>query len=151
MADGSPRSTRYESDRPSLMMAIIKHLDEMGEVGPEVTQAVHRRIKRLCANPEIPRPFREMALLRARSLDCDAHMRAIGETLAQAIRLADEGRMLERGATIAEARTLYARACAMGVSDQFRRSTGWLIDIVTKADGSASLSLAAPLHPHHAA
>jgi len=117
------------------LMAIYQRLEGMRAGEPEVTAPAHEWIKAQCADPTLPKDFKKKVLEKARTLDCDAHMRATGQALTDAGRLATEGRMAERQAKLLEANKLYGKAVTLGAPEQFRRATGRLIETVMMTGG----------------
>jgi hypothetical protein len=109
-----------------IMVAIHARLEGMVDVPAAMSAAAHRWVKEQCADTRLPHDFKQRALTIARSLDCEAHMRAAGEAVAEAARLA----LPDRAVKLAEARAFYGQACHLGAHDQFRRATGRLIDAI---------------------
>ncbi len=112
------------------LMAIYLCLRGMNGAEPGATLPARKWLEEQCADPRLPPDFGDKVLKKARALDCDACMRATGEALADAARLATEGRMPERAAKLRDANILYRKAMGLGAPEQFRRATGRLIDTV---------------------
>src|SRR5579883_1263570 len=101
----TPAVPHSEAERAAIeqkLMAIYQRLGSMKEAGPEVTVAADEWIREQCADPLLPKDFKEKVLTKARTLDCDAHMRATAQALADAGRLATEGKMNERQAKVVD-------------------------------------------------
>ena len=151
MTDGAAEGGAHSAaDRAALeqkMMAMYERLEGMADAAPAAAEEAHRWIREQCTDPHLAGEFKDKVLEKARALDCNAHMRATGAALADAARLATEGRMPERSAKLIEAQTFYSKACNLGANDHFRRATGRLIETVLMTGGGRHVgpSVAKPL------
>ncbi len=134
----TPTEAQQEAQKKAIerMQNIVREtLEKMRDAKPNDAERLHQRIKDLCTDKTLPLPFKQKALLQARSLECNANMRATDKLLHDAMRLATGDDMKARGAKLTEARMLFGKACLLGADSEFRKAAQRLMETIMLSGG----------------
>ncbi len=138
--------------------AISAKLDEMKEASPSEAENIHNMLKAQVKDPRLSMEFRNFVLKRARYFECNSNMRAATKAMNEAVDFARAEKTKERGARLAMGRQWYAKACALGADEEFRKATDRLIETAMMSGGVYKPGVAtraqpadtAPKNPHDA-
>jgi hypothetical protein len=131
-------TARQEEERRQVervMNNIRDILNQMRSATPAEAERLHQRVKDGCTDKRLPLDFKRKAMESGRTFERNANMRATDAKLREAMRLASEEQMKERGKALSEARMTFGKACSLGADEEFRRAAQRLIDTIMLTGG----------------
>ena len=118
-----------------LKARIVETLQKMPGTSPAEAERLHGQIKSLCTEKTLPVEFKRQSLEWARVHERNANMRETDKALHAASRVVARERMKERGQAMTEARKFYAKACALGADEDFKKAVQRRIDTIMMTGG----------------
>jgi hypothetical protein len=160
---GSPQKPdpKQEAERQAMERAkeaCREILDNMKNAAPEEAEKLHQRLKDSWGKDKyLPYEYKKQMFERARTLECNANMRAADSCLHRALKLAADENMMERTKKLADGRRYTAKAQMLGAGKEWRLAADRLIENIMLTGGvhkpgpSRAKPLdTAPKNPHSA-
>ena len=96
-------------------------LVQLSSATPEDAERISEKMKLYCNDDKLlPFEYKKNALVKMRSLECDANMRVADALIRQAAALRTKEQLSERGKKLAESRRYFSKACMLGCESSWK-------------------------------
>ena len=123
MSGNTGQDEKKEAEIRAAKKVVNDLVQALSAASPEEAERLSKSLKDFCgASKVLPFDFKNAALQRGRSLECDVNMFAADRMMQMASRLAAAEKMKERGEKLGAARRYFAKACTLGAREDWRKA-----------------------------